>query len=71
MFDSISEISFLCAPEVASVKVGGLIDGHRITKIVPRFNCDGALIAVKVIGTAEQLLSTITVYGVPCSIKTN
>lgn len=71
MFGNILEASILGFYYVSPIKVGESMDGDQITKISPIFNPEGALIALKVIGSADKLLRTITVNGVPCSIKTN
>ena len=51
--ENISEISFY-GTHLAPIKVGGEMCGEEIKELVPIFNPDGALIAVRVIGNAGQ-----------------
>ena len=69
LFDNMLEISILGGHDPVSFTVGGSFNGDQIEKLSPIFNPDGALIAVKVIGTSDKTLTTIAMYGVPCSIK--
>ena len=67
---NILEISFLDYLNIDPIKVGSYREGDQIKELSPIFNPDGALIAVRVIGTSGREISIITTYGVVCNIKT-
>lgn len=69
LFENMLEVSILGCHDSVSFTVGNSFNGDKIEKLFPIFNPDGALIAVKVIGASDKILTTIAMYGVPCSIK--